>query len=245
MSLLARIFSSRKKDTKMKRKPLLTFSVVVLLFGIGVFAKQSGMLERFVKTEQIVHSQTSQSDLTPVTKPTVDSEQPITDEVAFDMFFIKVVSLERTAAKAEAKGESGKVWRNYLVRNGFSSYEAEMISNTAREHAAEIAPLHARAVQIIKQTRASIASGKQAPLTPPEKLTQLQNQREAITLRNKDRLRNRLGSETIEKIRHLMRSNSISVPVDESELMNLDERIRIFNQKMVERKMRQEGGPQK
>lgn len=47
----------------------------------------------------------------------------------------------------------------------------------------------------------------------------------------------------MEKIRVLMQSNSTGVQVDESELMNLDERIRLFRQRMAERKLKQEGGP--
>lgn len=233
----------------MKTKLLLSLSIAALLSTAGVFARHSETLGNFFETNSVVQADLSEPGVVAagflqakqiVKKEAAASKELISDEVAFDMFFIKVVSLERTAAKAEAKGESGNIWRNYLRRQGFTDDEVTMIRQIAKEHAAEIAPLHTRAVQIIRNGRAAIAKGQKLPPPPPE-LMQLQQQRSAITIRNKNKLQIRLGAAAVEKARSLMQSNSTSTQVDPGDLMNVEDRVRQFNEKRSSRLNRKEG----
>lgn len=240
----------------MKRKQILCAALgVVFLTGIGVFAGHSETVSLFLKNNSIVKEDDSNlnSKASSATRELIAGKEPaettipnsydpgsspkqvISDEMAFDMFFIKVISLENAAAKAEAKGESGKIWRNYLQHQGFTGNEVTVIRQVAKEHAAEIAPLHARALQIIRNGRAAIAQGKPLPPAPPE-LAELQKQRNAIAVRSKNKLQTQLGAETVERAKDLMRKNSNMLEIAPADLMNSEERINKFKQKMLNRK---------
>lgn len=137
----------------------------------------------------------------------------ITDEVLFDMFFIKVFSLQNAARKAQARGESGKLWSEYLSRSGFTEQEVSVIKQIASEHAANIAPIHARAMRIIKEARTSLRNGQPLP-PPPAELKKFQQERYSVTLNNREKLRARLGAATVEKARELMRSGASELQID-------------------------------
>lgn len=245
----------------MKRKQILfTVFVVVLLTGIGAFAKHSETLGRFFESTSITHSDIStlnskvnyvkeQQNIQKenLTSEDIDtklpeniSKQPLSDEIAFDMFFMKVVSLEKTAARAVARGESGRIWSNYLQREGFTDNEIAVIRQIAKEHAAAILPIQARAVQIIKNGRAALSEGKTLPPAPPE-LAELQQQRNTIVIRNKTKLQNQLGVEAVVKAKLLMQKNSTSLQVDPSNLLNSEDRINEFKQKRNNPVDRKEG----
>lgn len=129
------------------------------------------------------------------------------------MFFIKVFSLQNAARKAQARGESGKLWSEYLSRSGFTEQEVSVIKQIASEHAANIAPIHARAMRIIKEARTSLRNGQPLP-PPPAELKKFQQERYSVTLNNREKLRARLGAATVEKARELMRSGASELQID-------------------------------
>jgi hypothetical protein len=232
----------------MKKKILLPFgAVVIVLAGIATFAKHSE-LARFFELNSVVRAESLASS--PIANQQAQSSEenngkngvviketdtasscsPINDVTAFDMFFIKVVSLERAVAKAKSRGEDGNLWSNYLRREGFSDSEINTIREIANQHAAEVAPLHSQAVQIIRSGRETLTKTGHLPPPPPE-LASLQERRGAIASRNKNRLETLLGAETVRKARELMKSKSTTTPVDTSDLLNSEERMRQFRQR--------------
>lgn len=141
----------------------------------------------------------------------------IADEVLFDMFLIKVVSLQNAARKSKERGESERLWGEYLKRNGFSDQEAYIIRQIANEHAASIKPIHAKALQVIRAARKSLKDGKEMPPPPPE-LQAFQEKRNAVVKLSRAKLANRLGNETVEKVRLLMKASSRQLPIDRTTL---------------------------
>ena len=181
------------------------------------------------KANQIVEKDETISKTDNAAVPNL-SKEPLSDEAAFELFFVKVISLERAAAKAEAQGKSAKLWRNYLSNQGFTDEEAAVLRQIAKEFAAEIVPLHTKALQIIKTGRAAIAQGK--PLETPPVLAELQKQRNALVTRYKNRLQNQLGGATVEKIKLLMQKNSSASQINPENLMNSEERRTLFKERI-------------
>ena len=222
----------------MKTKLILSLSIAVLLSTAGVFANHSEILGNLFRATSIVQAENSNSDSTLKNGPVENiiqnevpnSGKPVSDEIAFDMFFIEVISMDRAADTAEAKGRIGNIWRNYLQRQGFTDSEAALIRQVAKEHAALIAPIHARATQIIRNGRAALAEGRPLPPPPPE-LAKLQQQRSDIAARSKNKLQNLLGAETVQKIRQLMQLNGNNIQIDPTELMSKERRRELFEQK--------------
>lgn len=190
-------------------------------------------LEQTAKTEtdrkeQSVKTEVPDSQVAGLTDPKSKNE-PISDEVTVEMFLVRVTSLERAAAKAEAKGESGKLWRNYLERHGFTDNEATAIHSLANEFVREILPLHQKALEIIKNGRAAMNRGGSLQL-PPE-LARMQQQRNALATRYKNRLQEQFGNETLEKAKLLMPQNAKNLLTDSENLLTADERLRLRDQR--------------
>lgn len=176
-------------------------------------------------------------ELTNSERPSVRAQthDQIPDEVLFDMFFIKVVAVQRAAISAQAKHENAGLWRNYLRRQSFDEQQVKIITRIANDHASAIAPIQARAVNIIKAGRKAL--GVQGSLPPaPAELTTLQKQRLEVTLRSRDKLQHELGTEAMQQIRHLMLSHSNSVELSPNEMMSQDERLNLFKEKMEVRR---------
>lgn len=198
------------------------------LSGIG----QNGS-EQLAKTEpdgkqESIKTDIPDSQVADLTNPKSTSE-PVPDEVAVEMFLARVISLEKAAAKAEAKGESGKLWRNYLERHGFTDSEAAAIRSVANEFVRDILPLHQKALEIIKNGRAAMNRGGSLQL-PPE-LAQMQKQRNALATRYKNRLQERLGNEALEKAKSLTPQNARNSLTDSENLLTADERARLRQQR--------------
>jgi hypothetical protein len=227
-------------------KKMIFVSSFLLLLGISALAftqnsvfthyllnmGQNGS-EQIAKTESdgkehSVKTNNPDSQMTDLTIPKPTNE-PIPDEVAIEIFLARVISLERAAAKAEAKGESGKLWRNYLERHGFTDNEANVIRGLANEFIKDILPLHQKALEIIKNGRAAMKKGTGLQL-PPE-LKQMQQNRNALAARYKNRLQQRLGSGTVEKAKLLMQQNSKSFLTDSENPLTEQERLDLRQQR--------------
>lgn len=162
------------------------------------------------------------------------------DEAFFEMFLVHVIALERAASKADAEGRSGQLWRRSLSRRGFSDDEVTVINRVAKEFAAEILPLHRKALAEIKEVRATMARRGFQP--PPSRLLDLQQERNKLASRYADRLRRQLSPASVEKAGNLMRemsSDRLSQSADQltsEERKDLrEQRRRFLNQKEVDR----------
>ena len=198
------------------------------LLSIGQNGSEQIIKNESVGEKQSVRTDDPNSQLVDLSVPK-STTKPIPDEVALEIFLARVMSLERAAAKAEAKGESGKLWRNYLERHGFTDNEANAIRYIASEFVREILPLHQKALDIIKTGRAVASRGGSRQI-PPE-LAAMQQERNALATRYKNRLQQQLGSETVEKIKVLMQQNSKSFLTDSENLLTTDDKLRLRQQR--------------
>jgi len=118
--------------------------------------------------------------------------KPIPDEILFDMFLVKVVSLHNAARKAKARGSSGSIWSEYLIRNGFTEQEVSVINKVAGEHAASIAPIHSKALRTIRAAREALKDGREIP-PPPAELRRIQEERHTVSIDSREKLRHSSG----------------------------------------------------
>lgn len=198
------------------------------LLSIGQNDSEQTIKTEFDGNEQSVKTYVSDSQTADLTNPNSINE-PIPDAVAVEMFLARIISLEKAAAKAEAKGESGKLWRNYLERHGFTDNEATAIRGLANEFVREILPLHRQALEIIKTGRESLNRGINRQ--PPPELERLQQERNALAARYKTRLQERLGNESLERAKLLMQQNTKNLLTDSETLLTVDERLRLRQQR--------------
>lgn len=217
-------------------------SSLLLVLGVSALAlaKNSGFTAYLFSTAQADSFQISEndsgkakqsikiskSDLQPITPTDPKSKEPVSDEATFELFFVHVITLERAATKAEAKGESGKLWRNSLLRQGFTDSEAASIRQIAREFIAEILPLHRKALGIIKNARAALAQGEALQQQPVE-LARMQKQRNELAIRYKNKLQERLGSAAVEKAKSLIQKNSNNLLTDQENLLTEEDRMNL------------------
>lgn len=226
----------------MKKIIIVAVLLTTLVLGVSGFGSDTNPFVNFIKTSLFSKtlSMEKRSEKIDENSQKTSVNSTLTDEVAFDMFFIKVVSLESVSAKAKAKGKSGNLYHNYMKQHGFTANEISIIRQVAKEHADEIAPLHAKALQIIRKGREELAKGNSLPPPPPE-LAELQQQRNEIVIRNKNKLQNLLGSETTQKVKFFMNSISTRAEINPSDLMNSDERIERLREKSKIKLNRTEG----
>jgi hypothetical protein len=151
-------------------------------------------------------AQTTKQQNSPTAKTQSDSIQEtvtnnsMPDYVVYDVLFNMVKVFDREAAKLESEGKSGKIWSEYFKRESdLTDEQVATLRKVADEFAVEIEPNRTRAMQIIKETRAAFPNGKikEGDVPPPlsNELIALQQQRQEIALRYRDRLQNLLGNE--------------------------------------------------
>ncbi len=225
----------------MKKIIIVAVLMTTLVLGVFGFGIDKNPVVNFIKTSLFSENYPMEKGSEKIvnnSQKTIVNSTP-TEEVAFDMFFIKVVSLEKVSEKAKAKGKSGNLYHNYMKQHGFTANEISIIRQVAKEHADEIAPLHAKALQIIRKGREELAKGNLLPPPPPE-LADLQKQRNEIVIRNKNKLQNLLGSGTTQKVKFFMDSISKSVEINPSDLMNSNGRLEKLRERSNKNLIRQE-----
>lgn len=197
----------------MKKKIITLICVVLALTVTVALSKNSETISNFFSfssNAQTLEQEpggnlgvTSQNDAATNTTP---------DYILFDMLFHLTKALDRAAARLEAEGKSGRIWSEYFERHaGLSRQQANMLRNAADDFYREVEPTHRRAGQIIAQQRNARTNG-QPPTPPPSELNALQQQRQAVALRHRDRLRDLVGSEVFERLRRLIENQGNNTP---------------------------------
>ena len=122
----------------------------------------------------------------------------IPDYVVYRHLFHHAVALKKKAEEAEKKGEDATQYRTHFQRNAeLNDYQASILTETAAEYDQQEKLLEARAKPLIDAYKAQYPDGKvphgQKPAPPPAELRALSEERDALVLRMKDRLRTTLG----------------------------------------------------
>jgi hypothetical protein len=125
---------------------------------------------------------------------------PIADQLLYRGLFHHVLALKKKVSEAEQKGEDATQFRTHFQRNtNLTDGEAAVLEQTALEYEQSEKSLDAQAKTIIAAYRAQFVNG-QAPNgralpPPPAQLKTLSQERDALTLRERDRLRAAFGSD--------------------------------------------------
>lgn len=156
---------------------------------------------------------------------TIVSKDQLPDHIFFDMILNTVLSMDKAAAKLEAEGKSGKIWKKFFEREGsLTESEVAILRKIAADFEQEVTPIQSRALQIITERRAARTAGQRLPRLPDE-IKSLQSRRDAVSLRYGIRLQNELGVELIKKLRILLEKNTHG-----SEKLSDTERLELHNQ---------------
>jgi hypothetical protein len=144
------------------------------------------------------------------------------------MLFNTVLSMDKAAAKLTAEGKNGDIWGKYFERrSGLTESQISDLRQIAGEFERESEPVQKRAMKVIIDRRTARANGQQLA-NPSDELKLLQLNRDAIALKQGNRLRSKLGAEIIEKLREFLQKRTdsqIPAETDFQELRNLLQRF--------------------
>jgi hypothetical protein len=167
----------------MKTKNLLML-VIVLTIAVGAtaFSSQTQLAYRSLGFGVNTYERTT--------------KHQIPDYVLYDKLFRMVNSLKKKAQLPETAVEKAVALNDYFKqRANLTDEENQILQNTALEFMREVAPVDNRAGAVIteaRQNRLNKAAGEQ---TPPAELVNLQEQRNALALRYRDRLKEALAAD--------------------------------------------------
>jgi len=126
------------------------------------------------------------------------------EPVLYGTVFHHVIALQKQAAILEKKGEDGSKYRLlYRRRAKLDEQQARALDKIAADCQLEVTQQDQKAWQLIAAARAQVAGGRlakgQTPKAPPKELAALQQERNDIVLKARDRLREALGDQEFER----------------------------------------------
>lgn len=139
------------------------------------------------------------------TGSSISAVEAIPDQVLYDSLFRMDVSFRRKALEQELTGQPVTSFKTYFKDSAnLTDEENEILRQTAIDFVQEIVPIDTQARQITANFREQYlygevpAGGEVAP--PPAELGDLQNRRNEIVLRQRDKLSDLLGKAAFEKL---------------------------------------------
>jgi hypothetical protein len=141
--------------------------------------------------------------------------------ILYDRFFRMTASLKRKSETQGADNEKTLGTKNYFKkRANIDDAQDQILQNLAHEYIRELTPIENQAKAIIAQKRREFPNGvvpRDQP--PPPALVNLQEQRNALALQFRDRLKESLGAEGFDKFDTFINGNFAShirvVPLSE------------------------------
>ena len=135
------------------------------------------------------------------TENNVSGSAEIPDYFLYDKFLRITQKLKNLSDSTPPPDPRGVGLRNYFSRQiGLTDEENVLVGDLAAEYERELAPINAEANLIITKTRDEYKGKKWQDNPPPPELVELQNQKNDLALRYRDRLKENLGDETFAKI---------------------------------------------
>jgi hypothetical protein len=216
----------------MKRSQIIIITCLIAVFGTAVTFAQTFSSEGSFSNIDYVKSFFRVSDASKKTTPDLisdiqtklkqekpanpessekseigESSATISDPVFYDILFNTVKMLDHEAKKMSQEGKDGKIWSGYFESQiGLTRDEVAILRLVADEFALEIEPVQVRAMQIIKERRDAFQKKQEIPL-PSKELGLLQNQRNEIAIKYRDRLQTEFAGLDFEHFNNNIRQN--------------------------------------
>jgi hypothetical protein len=147
---------------------------------------------------------------------------PRPEYVLYQSFFHQIEFLKRKADELEQQGRDGSGARSLIGRQtGLGDAQMQAVEQIAAECAEEVAAQDAKAVEVSKAYRARVEQGPTPDgylPAPPAELREVQQGRNAIILRARDRIRAALSDEDFARLDAFVRqhggapNNAVIVP---------------------------------
>jgi hypothetical protein len=136
----------------------------------------------------------------------------IPENVLWHVVFDFTIKIETKAVESNQQGKDGNLYSNYFIRQGHLSDEDNLIlKQMANQYFQEVYPLDQRAKKITEHARAKYSKktpNLNRPLPPPPvELEELQAQKDAITLRSRDSIKEVFGDETFNKFATFLKTD--------------------------------------
>jgi hypothetical protein len=140
------------------------------------------------------------------------TESRIPDYVLYDKLFRMVNSLKKKSESGKIEIERADALSGYFKqRANLTGEENQILQNTALEFITEVAPIDARAGVVITEARRNLSNrvaGEER--TPPAELVNLQEQRNALALSYRDRLKESLGADAFTRFEEFVQGDFAS-----------------------------------
>lgn len=138
-------------------------------------------------------------------QPASPPESRAPEQVVYGAFFHQVVEMKDDARNLERSGKSGDLLRTFVELHArLNSDEARVLDEVASSCVQEVSQQDQEALAVIEKFRAQFPGGKVPKGTklppPPPELKAMQQQRDAIILSARDRLRTELGQAGFNKV---------------------------------------------
>jgi len=160
----------------MKNK-ITIISVLVIALMTLVFSSQSPLADKSFGIEQKVQAQ---------------SAYQIPPQILYDQMFRLVISFRKQAEIQQLTGERVTTLTNHFKDEAqLTDRENEILQQAALEFLQQVQPLDDQAIVLIAQVREANPDAQQ--IAPPQELTDLQQQRNALALSYRNLLSERLG----------------------------------------------------
>lgn len=138
-------------------------------------------------------------------RPTSPPESRAPEQVVYGAFFHHVVEMKDGAGNLERSGKSGDSLRTFVELHArLNSEEARVLDEIATSCVQEVSQQDQEALAVIEKFRAQFPGGRVPKGTrlppPPPELKAMQQQRDAIILKARDRLQAELGQVGFNKV---------------------------------------------
>ncbi len=172
--------------------------LAITVISVGILA---------TRTHPTTNGQTAAENQSRSAPGTLESPRPgrAPEHVVYRSFFHHLITLKDRAAEIERNGGNGSGLRGYYSKKAdLTGEQGSALDQIASDYEREVAALDAKAKILITAFRArgltkhSVTSGTLPPL-PPE-LTAMQQQRNSVILRARQKLRTALGEEAFQQL---------------------------------------------
>ncbi len=209
---------------KMKKSPMIIVVAVIGIFGVVAFASPTTFLNNvIVSVKNASIAVFSSNEVKPEPQETPKTAQAhrqtalneisseIPDHVLYEAIFRMVFSLNNLARTQEASGENVTISNTYFTDEAkLSAQDNDFLSITANSYNEEIKLIDAEAeveINKLKQQFSAKSNLNQQLIQPSPRLLELQEQRNNIALKYRERLGNLLGEESFGVLDSFVKTN--------------------------------------
>jgi len=146
-------------------------------------------------------------------EPTLQQQSgEVPEHVVYRMFLRQIFTNQQQAEKAEARGDqrAAQAWRHHYEDAGLSEEQTRVLTRIATECEREVKEIDAKAKVIIDARRALYYPGGKVPpggksAPPSPELIAMQQERDALMLRYRERVREAFGEQEFARLQEFLR----------------------------------------